>query len=104
MMLWSYGAISPDVVDPMGWILGTSMLFTGADDAKLAQQLADYRAAETPQAKQKIVAQVQDDAAAEGSAIPLADFQVLHAAAKKVNGFTSAPWGVYYWDPIWLAQ
>ncbi len=37
MMIWSYGAISPDVVDPMGWILGTSMLFTGADDAGLAR-------------------------------------------------------------------
>jgi peptide/nickel transport system substrate-binding protein len=104
MMVWSYGAISPDVVDPMGWILGTSMLFTGADDAKLAQQMADYRAAETPEAKQKIVAQVQDDAAADGSAIPLADFQVLHAAGKNVNGFSSAPWGLYYWDPIWLAR
>ena len=29
MVLWSYGAISPDVIDPVGWILGTSWLFTG---------------------------------------------------------------------------
>ena len=104
MMIWSYGAISPDVVDPMGWILGTSMLFTGADDAGLAQQFGDYQAAETPEEKQAIVAQVQDDAAADGSAIPLVNFQVLHAAGANVNGFSSAPWGLYYWDPIWLAQ
>jgi len=102
MVLWSYGAISPDMVDPMGWILGTSWLFTGFETKTIGAQYAAYNAATSDQAKQKIVTQVQDDAIKNAQAIPLLDYQVLQAVNSRVQGFASAPWGLYYWDPIWI--
>lgn len=102
MVLWSYGAISPDVSDPIGWIIGTSWLFTGFDTATLQGQLDAYNASASAQEKKKIITQVQDQALQNAQAISLAEYDVLHAAAKKVHGFASAPWGLYYWDPIWV--
>jgi peptide/nickel transport system substrate-binding protein len=102
MVLWSYGAISPDVIDPVGWILGTSWLFTGFETDTLLDQYLAYTATESPQKKQGIIAQIQDQALENAQAIPLAEYQVLHAADDNVHGFASAPWGVYYWDPVWL--
>ena len=102
MVLWSYGAVSPDEVDPLGWISGTSWLFTGFETATLAKQFSGYSAAESPQEKQKIITQVQDEALQNAQAISLCEFEILHGVAGKVKGFASAPWGMYYWDPIWL--
>ncbi len=103
MVLWSYGAISPDMVDPLGWILGTSWLFTGYSTRALSAQYDAYNATASDEAKDKIVAQVQDEAIQSAQAIPLADLQVLQAVSPRVHGFASAPWGLYYWDPIWLS-
>ena len=102
MVLWSYGAISPDMLDPMGWILGTSWLFTNFETKTLKAQYNAYNAATSDQAKEQIVTQVQDDALKNAQAIPLADYQVLQAVSPKVHGFASAPWGLYYWDTIWI--
>jgi peptide/nickel transport system substrate-binding protein len=103
MVLWSYGAISPDMVDPIGWILGTSWLFTGYPTDTLDEQYAAYSAAESAQDKQRVVTQIQDESLEAAQAIPLAELQVLQGVRAGVNGFASAPWGLYYWDPIWLA-
>ncbi len=102
IVLWSYGAISPDVIDPVGWILGTSWLFTGFETDTLLDQWFAYTATESPEKKQAIITQIQDQALRDAQAISLCEYQVLHAAGDNVHGFTSAPWGVYYWDPIWL--
>ena len=102
MVLWSYGAISPDMFDPIGWILGTSWLFTGDDTKPLKAQYDAYNAAQSDAAKQKIVTQIQDQSLLTAQALPLASFQVLQGVSSKVKGFASAPWGMYYWDPIWL--
>jgi peptide/nickel transport system substrate-binding protein len=104
MVLWSYGAISPDVIDPVGWILGTSWLFTGFETDTLLDQFFAYAATESAQEKQGIITQIQDQALEDAQAISLGEYQVLHAASDKVQGFASAPWGVYYYDPIWLAS
>lgn len=103
MVLWSYGAISPDVIDPLGWILGTSWLFTGFETKTLGKQFSSYSATQSPQKKQEIITQIQDQALQNAQAIPLCDVQVLQAVSDKVHGFASAPWGLYYWDPIWLS-
>jgi peptide/nickel transport system substrate-binding protein len=103
MVLWSYGAISPDVIDPLGWILGTSWLFTGFETDTLLKQFFAYAATQSAQKKQMIITQIQNQALQNAQAIPLSDVQVLHAVADKVHGFSSAPWGLYYWDPIWLS-
>ena len=102
MVLWSYGAISPDMFDPIGWILGTSWLFTGDDTKRLKAEYDAYNAAQSDAAKLTIVTQIQDENLQTGQALPLASFQVLQGVSSKVRGFASAPWGMYYWDPIWL--
>lgn len=100
MVLWSYGAVSPDVVDPLGWITGTSWLFTGFETDTVTQQFFAYGATESPAEKQAIVEQVQDDALRNAQAISLTEFQVQHAVRSRVSGFEPAPWGMYYWDSI----
>jgi peptide/nickel transport system substrate-binding protein len=102
MVLWSYGAVSPDEVDPLGWIIGTSWLFTGFDTATLTKQFSSYSAAESPQERQEVITRVQDEALEDAQAISLSEFEILHGVSGKVKGLASAPWGMYYWDPIWL--
>jgi peptide/nickel transport system substrate-binding protein len=104
IVLWSYGAISPDVIDPVGWILGTSWLFTGFETDTLLDRWFAYTATESTEEKQEIITQIQDEAMEQAQAISLAEFQVLHAAREDVRDFASPPWGVYYYDPIWLAS
>jgi peptide/nickel transport system substrate-binding protein len=103
IVLWSYGAISPDVIDPVGWILGTSWLFTGFETDTLLDQWFAYTATESTEEKQGIITQIQDEAIQDAQAISLAEFQVLHGVRAEVRDFASPPWGVYYYDPIWLA-
>jgi peptide/nickel transport system substrate-binding protein len=91
------------MVDPLGWILGTSWLFTGYSTHALSAQYDAYNATASDEAKEKIIAQVQDEGIQSAQAIPLADLQVLQAVSPRVHGFASAPWGLYYWDPIWLS-
>ena len=104
MVLWSYGAISPDVIDPVGWILGTSWLFTGFETDTLLDQWFAYTATDSAEEKQAIITEIQDQAIENAQAISLTEFQVLHAARDTVRDFASPPWGVYYYDPIWLAE
>ncbi|MFF8187126.1 ABC transporter substrate-binding protein [Microbacterium sp. NPDC016588] len=100
MVLWSYGAVSPDVIDPLGWITGTSWLFTGFETDTVTDQFFAYGATESVDEKKAIVSQVQDDALRNAQAISLAEFQVQHAVSAAVSGFEPAPWGMYYWDTI----
>ncbi|MFF2277898.1 ABC transporter substrate-binding protein [Agromyces sp. NPDC058126] len=104
MVLWSYGAVSPDVIDPLGWIHGTSWLFTGFEGETVEQQFFAYTATESPEEKQAIVEAVQNDAIENAQAISLAEFQVLHGVSDRVSGFSAAPWGMYYWDTIEVGE
>lgn len=104
MVLWSYGAVSPDVVDPLGWITGTSWLFTGFETDTVTAQFFAYGATESADEKKAIVTQVQDDALRNAQAISLTEFQVQHAVSDRVSGFASAPWGMYYWDTIQVSE
>ncbi|MGH3689207.1 MAG: ABC transporter substrate-binding protein [Microbacterium sp.] len=104
MTLWSYGAVSPDVVDPLGWITGTSWLFTGFETETVTEQFFAYGATESTDEKRAIVAQVQDDALRNAQAISLTEFQVQHAVSGRVSGFAPAPWGMYYWDTITVSE
>ncbi|MFB6612339.1 ABC transporter substrate-binding protein [Agromyces sp. NPDC056379] len=104
MVLWSYGAVSPDVSDPLGWITGTSWLFTGFETDTVQQQFFEYAATESPEEKQRIVETVQDEALENAQAISLSEFQVLHAVSDRVSGFAAAPWGMYYWDTIKVGE
>ena len=100
MMIWSYGAISPDVSDPLGWIAGTGNLFTGADATVLEEQRSSYLTTTDPAVKAAAITAIQDDAIDTGAVIALAETPTLHAASASVTGFAPAPWGLYYIDTI----
>lgn len=102
MVIWSYGAISPDVIDPLAWIVGTSWLFSGADTARVEEQFAQYAATENSEERLAIIRQLQDDAAVELPVFAVAEFQALHAAGPRVEGFEPTPWGLYRMDTITL--
>ena len=104
LVLWSYGPVSPDVSDPLAWISGTSWLFSGADTDRIVAQFGAYTAAQDPAARQDVVRQVQDDAASQVLAAPIAQFQVLDAVGPRVRGFAPAPWGMYAWSAITLGK
>ncbi|WP_449282482.1 ABC transporter substrate-binding protein [Leucobacter sp.] len=102
MMIWSYGAISPDVIDPLAWITGTSWLFSGADTARVESQFKQYAATEAPEDRAGIIRELQDDAIEELPVFAVAEFQALHAAGPRVEGFAPTPWGLYRMNTITL--
>lgn len=104
LVLWSYGPVSPDASDPLAWISGTSWLFSGASTDRIVGQFSAYAAAQDQTAREAIIRQVQDDAASEVLAAPVAQFQVLDAVGKRVKGFAPAPWGMYFWSKITLGE
>ncbi|GAA4156845.1 ABC transporter substrate-binding protein [Leifsonia shinshuensis] len=103
LTLWSYGAVSPDVVDPLAWISGTSWLFSGVKTDEVTAQFHAYASAPSAADKKGIIRQVQDDGITELPAAALAQFQVLYAVAARVHGFAPTPWGMYHWSDITLS-
>lgn len=102
LVLWSYGAISPDAIDPVGWVLGTSWLFTGFQTDDLGKEWGEYTSTQSDDKKKAIIAAIQDQNLEDVQAISLAEAQVLHGVSSKVGGLKSAPWGTYYYDTVWL--
>jgi len=97
---FSYGAISPDMYDPLSWIMATGWLFTGYETDTLLGHFLDYAGALTPEDQQAVVAQIQDEAIDAAAAIAVAEGSYLHAVGQNLSGFESAPWGLYYYDTI----
>jgi peptide/nickel transport system substrate-binding protein len=100
MVLWTYGAVSPDISDPLGWILGTSWLFTGFDDAELAEIYDRYVASDSESEREELIAEFQDQAVREVPSVSLAEFRNIHAVADGIEDFDPAPWGLYYYDTL----
>jgi peptide/nickel transport system substrate-binding protein len=100
MVLWSYGPVSPDISDPLGWILGTSWLFTGFDLGPLGRIYDDYIAAASDSERTALVTEFQDQAIREAPAVSVAETQVIHAVADGIEGFDPAPWGLFYYDTL----
>ena len=104
MTIWNYGAVSPDVSDPLAWIMVTEWLFSGYETDTLLDQFYAYAEAATPEEEQAIVAQIQDDAIDEAAAIAVMEGSFLHGVNPDLSGFWSAPWGLYYYDTIQLGS
>lgn len=100
MVLWSYGAVSPDISDPLGWIGGTSWLFTGFDTKPLTRAYDEYIEASSDARRDELITEIQDWAAREVPAVALAETQVIHAVADGIEGFDPAPWGLYFYDTL----
>jgi peptide/nickel transport system substrate-binding protein len=104
MTIWNYGAVSPDVSDPLSWIMATEWLFSGYETDTLLDQFFAYAEAATPEEDQAIVAQIQDEAIDEAAAIAIMEGSFLHGVNPDLNGFWAAPWGLYYYDTIQLGS
>ena len=102
MTIWNYGAISPNISDPLIWIYATGWLFSGQETDTLFDQFLAYADAATNADMQAIIAEVQDGAIDEAAAIAVAEGSYLHAVNQDLTGFDSAPWGLYYYDTISL--
>jgi peptide/nickel transport system substrate-binding protein len=100
IVLCSYGPVSPDVSDPLGWILGTSWLFTGLDIGPLAEIYDEYVAAGSESQRTDLVTEFQDQAIREVPAVAFAETEVIHALADGIEGFAPAPWGLFYYDTL----
>ena len=99
MTLWSFGAVSPDIIDPVNWIAGTGWLFSGFDTAALAEKAGAYSTSSDDASAKAVIAQIQDDAITNVPAIALAHFSVAHAVASSVK-IKATPWGLYYYDDV----
>lgn len=100
--IWNYGAIEPDMGDPMNWIMATGWLFSGFETDTLFEDFLVYSEAPTEADMQAVVAKIQDGAIDDAAAIALAEGSYLHAVDPSLTGFWSAPWGLYYYDTIGL--
>jgi len=100
MVLWTFGAVSPDIADPVNWISGTGWLFSGFDTAALIDLSTAYSVAPANSDEAKAaITRIQDQAITDVPAVALAHFSVQHALASSVHG-TFAPWGLYYYDEL----
>jgi peptide/nickel transport system substrate-binding protein len=100
MIVWSYGAVSPDISDPLGWIDGTDYLFTGYDRRHFDEQRKIYLSTTSEALKRAAVVAIQNEALEQSAVIALAEFSTIHAVAADLSGFAPAPWGLYYYDTI----
>ncbi len=98
--VWNYGAVSPDISDPLSWIMVTAWLFSGQETDTLLDDFFAYAVAETPEAAQAVIVDVQDKAIDDAAAIALAEGFYLTAVNPALTGFASAPWGLHYYDTI----
>lgn len=99
MVVWSYGAISPDISDPLGWIGGTGYLFTGYE-GEFEKHRTAYLSTVSTSVKRDAVVAIQDEALEQAAVIALAEYPTIQSVATNLKGFRAAPWGLYYYDTI----
>jgi ABC-type transport system substrate-binding protein len=102
MTIWGYGAITPDISDPMIWIASTAWLFSGLETDTLWDDWFAYAAAETQADMDAAVTKIQDEAFENAAAIALAEGPYISAANQNLTGYWQAPWPLSYWDTIGL--
>jgi peptide/nickel transport system substrate-binding protein len=98
--VWNYGAVSPDISDPLSWVAVTGWLFSGYETDTLWEDFFTYAAVETDEEAQAVIAKIQDDAIDAAAAIAVAEGHYLHGVNPALTGFASAPWGLHYYDTI----
>jgi peptide/nickel transport system substrate-binding protein len=100
MSVWGYGAITPDISDPMIWIASTGWLFSGFETDTLWEDWFNYAVAETEDEMHAVVTKIQDDAFQNAQAIALAQGPYMSAVNQNLAGYWQAPWPLSYWDTI----
>ena len=104
LAIFSNNAISPDASDPAWYIAATNTMFTGYPTDKAIAILSDYQAAMSGQAKQQAMSRLQDLWTEQAPYVALAHTPALEAISTTVHGAHVTPWGVYYFDTIWLSK
>jgi len=97
---WDYGAIMPDMSDPLAWIMATGWLFSGFETDTLLEDFLAYADAATEADMQAVVAKIQDDAFDTAAVIAVAEGSLLHVVSSNLIGFEAAPMGMYYYDTL----
>jgi peptide/nickel transport system substrate-binding protein len=100
--LWFLAAISPDVIDPIGFVLATGWDTSGLDTTQLSKDYADYTEAASDAEQQAVVRRIEDEAYERVPYVPLRHVRYVTAVKPEVQGLKVAPWGMYYIDTIWL--
>ena len=99
--IFSYNAISPDVIDPAVYVAATSGMFTAYDGGPLFDVIGDYSSTTDPATKEKDVVAIQDALADDAPFLALAHGNALEGSRDVVHGLQLLPWGAYYLDEIW---
>jgi peptide/nickel transport system substrate-binding protein len=102
MTMWGYGAITPDMSDPMFWIMSTGWLFSGQETDTLFGDFLTYAEAPDEAGMHAVVTKIQDEAFTYAASIAVAQGHYLFAVDQNLTGFWSAPWPLSYWDTIAL--
>ena len=96
-----WAAVSPDVGDPMGFMLGTGYLSSGADLASLEEAFFALSATNDAAERDAIVAALQDDHVLNVPMIPIVHSDAAFAASG-IDNLEIAPFGLYYTDQLSL--
>ncbi|WP_166355202.1 ABC transporter substrate-binding protein [Phytoactinopolyspora limicola] len=102
--VWQMSAISPDVIDPIGFYLVTDYLFTGYDTTTLGEVYQQYTQTTDEATQQTLIRSVQDEIHDQVPFLPLANYQITGAVKPHVDGFEMAPWGMYWLDELRVAR
>lgn len=96
-----WAAVSPDVGDPMGFMLGTGYLASGADVSSLEEAFFALSASDDDAEREAIVAALQDDNVENVPMIPIVHSDAVFAV-DGVSGLEVAPFGLYCTDRLSL--
>jgi peptide/nickel transport system substrate-binding protein len=101
LAVWGFNAISPDIADPIAFVLSTNYCFSGYPTTQLGSNLAAYFASTTAAGKRAAVRRVQDEGSSAVPFLALDHFRVQTAVQSGIHGVKPAPWAGYYLDGVW---
>jgi peptide/nickel transport system substrate-binding protein len=101
LAIWTFNAISPDVVDPVSFVTSTDLLFSGLPERQLRAEVAAYVRTSDPAAKKVAVTRMQDFGSEQVPWLSIDHYPVTTAVQPQVRGVAPTPWGNYYCDSIW---
>lgn len=103
LAVWSYNAISPNIGDPVSFILSTNYFFTGYSPKTLQADLQTFFESATKAEQLKAVVDMQNEGSDEVPFVALDHYQISTAVGATIHGVQSPPWGNIYYDTIWIS-
>ncbi|WP_033289814.1 ABC transporter substrate-binding protein [Amycolatopsis jejuensis] len=100
--MFTYSALAPSPLDPLGYIASSGFLYSKADQAPIDKVLATVHAAADDPAVTDAVKQFEQYAYDSTAVIPLAVPDMTYAVSDKVHGFVPSPYEVFTADELWV--